>query len=332
MRRTAATDQPDQRELRDRPDDDDEQVAPDAQRADPVGGQGDDQEQHEPRRGGGQVAGHADILAYRRHPAAWAGTGAGQDADMDLGLTDRVYLVTGASRGLGLATAQALVDDGARVVLCARDEASLQAAADRPRRRRPGDRRPRRPVRRRPRRSSRGSRGRAGSAGWTVPWSAWAARRRARRCSLDDDAWRASFESVFLGALRIARAVATSVVDGQDSSIAFVLSTSVKAPIEGLAASNGLRPGLGMLAKTMADELGPRGIRVNGLMPGRIETDRIRELDGDGAKGRKARESWEAGSRCAATARPRSSAGWPRSCCRRPRRSSPARWCRSTAG
>jgi 3-oxoacyl-[acyl-carrier protein] reductase len=49
-----------------------------------------------------------------------------------------------------------------------------------------------------------------------------------------------------------------------------------------------------MLAKTMADELGPRGIRVNGLMPGRIETDRIVELDGEGAKGRKARESWEA--------------------------------------
>jgi 3-oxoacyl-[acyl-carrier protein] reductase len=60
-----------------------------------------------------------------------------------------------------------------------------------------------------------------------------------------------------------------------------VLSTSVKAPLAGLAASNGLRPGLAMLAKTMADELGPQGVRVNGLMPGRVLTDRIRELDGD---------------------------------------------------
>lgn len=54
----------------------------------------------------------------------------------------------------------------------------------------------------------------------------------------------------------------------------------MKAPVGGLAASNGLRPGLGMLAKTMADELGPRGIRVNALLPGRIDTDRVRSLDG----------------------------------------------------
>ena len=59
-----------------------------------------------------------------------------------------------------------------------------------------------------------------------------------------------------------------------------MLSTSVKTPIPGLAASNGLRPGLAMLAKTMADELGPQGVRVNGLLPGRIATDRLRQLDG----------------------------------------------------
>jgi 3-oxoacyl-[acyl-carrier protein] reductase len=48
-----------------------------------------------------------------------------------------------------------------------------------------------------------------------------------------------------------------------------------------------------MLAKTMADELGPRNVRVNGFMPGRIDTDRVRELDGEGAKGRRAREEAE---------------------------------------
>ena len=49
---------------------------------------------------------------------------------MDLGLKDRVYVVTGASRGLGLAGAQALVADGARVVVCARDEQRLAEVAE----------------------------------------------------------------------------------------------------------------------------------------------------------------------------------------------------------
>jgi 3-oxoacyl-[acyl-carrier protein] reductase len=63
-------------------------------------------------------------------------------------------------------------------------------------------------------------------------------------------------------------------------SIAYVLSSSVRSPIPGLAISNALRPGLAGLAKTLADELGPRGIRVNGLLPGRVATDRTQHLDG----------------------------------------------------
>jgi 3-oxoacyl-[acyl-carrier protein] reductase len=94
---------------------------------------------------------------------------------------------------------------------------------------------------------------------------------------LADDVWRGAFESVFLGALRLARTVAAAVGDG--GALAFVLSTSVKSPIGGLAISNGLRPGLGMLVKQLADELGPVGVRVNGILPGRFDTDRVRELD-----------------------------------------------------
>jgi 3-oxoacyl-[acyl-carrier protein] reductase len=67
----------------------------------------------------------------------------------------------------------------------------------------------------------------------------------------------------------------------------------VKQPVDGLATSNGLRPGVAMTAKTMADELGPRGIRVNGLLPGRIDTDRVRELDALSGRGEKARRDFE---------------------------------------
>src|SRR5690606_19648985 len=55
--------------------------------------------------------------------------------------------------------------------------------------------------------------------------------------------------------------------------------------------SNGLRPGLAMAAKDMADEFGPRGVRVFGLLPGRIATDRTRELDEGDPEGRARREA-----------------------------------------
>jgi 3-oxoacyl-[acyl-carrier protein] reductase len=84
---------------------------------------------------------------------------------------------------------------------------------------------------------------------------------------------------VFLGAVRLAREIAGAL--GEGGVIGFVLSSSARSPIPGLAISNGLRPGLAMVAKTLADEVGPRGIRVVGLLPGRISTDRTLELTPD---------------------------------------------------
>ena len=210
---------------------------------------------------------------------------------MDLGLQDRVYVVTGASRGLGLATATVLVEEGARVVLSARNEATLQEATEAlgagdHAMALPGDLTDTQ-LGERLAAAAVGRWGRLDGAlisvGGPPP---------GQTLALDDDVWRAGFESVFLGALRVARAVATSVGE-EGGALAFVLSSSVKQPLPGLAASNGLRPGLAMLAKTMADELGPRNIRVNGLLPGRLDTDRVRELDGPGAKGRRARDEAE---------------------------------------
>jgi 3-oxoacyl-[acyl-carrier protein] reductase len=208
---------------------------------------------------------------------------------VDLGLRDRVYIVTGASGGLGFATAQALVEEGARLVISSRDEQAIaRAAATLGTSRVVGI-----PVdNAAPDGASRLVA--AAMAKWGALHGALISVGGPPASTVmdsDEDDWQNAFESVFLGGLRVARAVAST--GGEGTSIAFVLSSSVKSPLPHLAISNGLRPGLAMVAKTLADELGPRGIRVNGLLPGRIATDRLVELDsrsGDPAKARAAAE------------------------------------------
>ncbi len=178
----------------------------------------------------------------------------GQNGRMDLGLRDRVYLVTGGSRGLGFAAAQALVADGARVVLSAPHEATASSAAARLTRN--------------------------AAAGHPVAWVIadnadpatpdrliGAARERFGRldgalisvggsppgtvATTPDDAWRSAFESVFLGAVRLARILAADLggtddraaeagsPTGAGGSIVFVLASSVRVPLAELAISNG---------------------------------------------------------------------------------------------
>lgn len=202
---------------------------------------------------------------------------------MDLDLTDRVYIVTGGARGLGRATADVLVAEGARVVLSGRTEAALASArgdavetvvadnAD-----------PATPARLIAAAQERWGRldGALVSVGGPPTGTV---------ASTTDEQWTAAFESVFLGAVRLGREIGAALPAG--GSIAFVLSSSVRAPLPNLTISNGLRPGLAMVAKTMADELGPAGVRVNGLLPGRIGTERVAELDASTGNADAAREA-----------------------------------------
>jgi len=214
---------------------------------------------------------------------------------MDLGLRDRVYVVTGGSRGLARATAEVLVEEGARVVASSRDgerldrlrdELAAAGAADRVVTVVADNAHPDTAARLVETATTSWGRldGALVSVGGPPPGPALTA---------TDEQWRAAFESVFLGAVRLARTVAAACRD--DAAIGLVLSTSVKQPIGGLAISNGLRPGLAMVAKTLADELGPRGVRVLGLLPGRVDTERVRELDDGTGDADAARESGERG-------------------------------------
>ncbi|MBA4859830.1 SDR family oxidoreductase [Streptomyces sp. PSKA54] len=193
---------------------------------------------------------------------------------MDLGLKDRVYVVTGATRGLGNAAARELVADGAKVVITGRDEKrvadaaaelgpnAVGVAADN------ADSASAGRLVAAAREHFGGFDGVLISVGGPAPGSA---------ADNTDEQWQAAFESVFLGAVRLARAAAAEL--GEGGVIGLVLSGSVHEPIPGLTISNGLRPGLAGFAKSLANELGPRGIRVIGLLPSRIDTDRVRELD-----------------------------------------------------
>ena len=210
---------------------------------------------------------------------------------MDLGLGGRGYLLTGASRGLGFATARALVDDGARVLISSRSADGVGSAVE--------------------------SLGGAPAAfGLAADLSEADAADRLVTEALEqlgrvdgvlisvggpphgtvltnsEQHWRDGIESVLLGPLRLVKALVPHL--GEGSAIGFVLSTSVRQPIPHLAVSNGLRPGLAMTAKALADELGPRGIRVVGLMPGTVATDRITDIEqasGDAAAMRARTES-----------------------------------------
>lgn len=202
---------------------------------------------------------------------------------MDLGLSDRVFVVTGGSRGLGLASARSLVAEGAKVVICARDQQGIDEAIT--------------------------ELGASSAVGVPADLADSASAERVAAAAVarfgrldgalvsvggpaagtpmttDDETWRISFETVFLGALRVARAAANAMspepndLAGTGGSILMILSSSAREIVPGLTTSNGLRPGLAMMVKDLADELGPRGIRVNGIMPGRLATDRMFAVD-----------------------------------------------------
>ena len=187
---------------------------------------------------------------------------------MDLDLSHRVFIDADEGTGLGLPTAECLVAEGARVVLAGRNEGSLEAATA------ALGRAAALPVVTNP------SDGGVPERLVAAALSGWARLDGAMICVGDspagsvgdvtDEEWTATFESVFLDAVRLLRHIAQNLSSG--GSIALVMTPSVHEPLPEQAVANGFQRGLASLALQLAEELGPRGIRVNGLVPGLVAT------------------------------------------------------------
>ena len=199
---------------------------------------------------------------------------------MNLNLTGKRALVTAASRGLGFATALGLAREGTALVICSRDEARIQEAAQKIR-------------------SETGSRVEALAA--DVSSSEEAARLVAHAVSalggldivvhnaggppagdflsMTDAQWQKAFDQNLMSLVRLVNAAVPELKKAGGGRILTIASSSIKQPIPGLVLSNALRTGVYGLVKTLAKELGPSNILLNVVAPGRIQTERIEELD-----------------------------------------------------
>ena len=200
---------------------------------------------------------------------------------MDLGLSGKIALVAGASRGLGFAVAQALAREGAHVSIASRDEASVRRAADRI----GGD------VFATPLdvRSAAGIQQWAAATAETfggidLLFTNSGGPPAGAALSFDDEAWQDAIDLLLFSTLRMVRAAVPFIQTRGSGAILMSTSSSVKEPIPNLGLSTVLRASVSALAKTLSLELVGSNIRVNQIIPGRIDTDRVRQLDEINAK------------------------------------------------
>jgi 3-oxoacyl-[acyl-carrier protein] reductase len=196
---------------------------------------------------------------------------------MDLGLRNKTILVTAASRGLGFGVAEALVQEEANVVICGRTEDSLREAASKL-----GERAEyvvadvsrhndiKTLINLIENRDSKLD-GLFVNAGGPPPGAFE---------NLSDKDWEAAFKLTLMSAVWLTRESLPLLKKSEFPSILYSTSISVKEPIDNLLLSNAIRPGVIGMMRTLANEIGPEGVRVNAVCPGYIYTARVEQLIG----------------------------------------------------
>jgi 3-oxoacyl-[acyl-carrier protein] reductase len=199
---------------------------------------------------------------------------------MDLQVKGKVFMVAASSKGLGFGIAQELAKNGATVCIASRTKKEVEAAAQK--------------LRAETKTNVHASVFDASDAKSIENWINEVAQAFERIDGLvvnaggpppgnfgdfSDEDWEAAFKLTLMSAVRMIRGVLPQMRSGGEGSILTITSLSVKEPINGLLLSNVFRSGVASLVKSLANELAGENIRVNNLIPGRIDTDRVKALD-----------------------------------------------------
>lgn len=198
---------------------------------------------------------------------------------MDLGLKDKVALVTASSKGLGRACALALAREGAKVAICARDGKALKTAADEIVMTTgsevlavPADMNNSRDIQQVVKETVKyfGKLNILVTNAGGPPAGNFA--------DFEDRQWQEALNLTLMSMVRLIRAALPYMQQEGWGRVINITSTSVKEPLDNLVLSNSIRPAVHGLAKTLSQQFAPYGITVNNVMPGTIRTDRVEQL------------------------------------------------------
>ncbi|AJQ93599.1 SDR family oxidoreductase [Gynuella sunshinyii] len=199
---------------------------------------------------------------------------------MDLQLKDKVIMVAAASQGMGYAIARQCALEGAKVSMASRDKMAIEAAAE--------------TIRAESGTEVRAYQFDARDGGSIERWVAdtivdlgpvngllvnAGGPPTGQFESFDDNDWQAAFELTLMSAVRLIRAVLPSMKQTGGGSILTLTSSSVKEPIDVLILSNVMRSGVTSLVKSLSQQLAGDKIRVNNIIPGLIDTQRVQGMD-----------------------------------------------------